>query len=246
MDWIAAGAQDVQDWVKSSMSEGAFRSLLVDGLIGGVGSVIVFLPQILILFMFIAILEDCGYMARAAYLMDKLMVRVGLSGKSFIPLLSSFACAIPGIMAARVIENRRDRLTTILVAPLMSCSARLPVYTLLIAAFIPGGALARGLTLFGMYMVGIVAAVIVALVLKRTILRGTTPPFVMELPPYKFPSPMLVLHRMVERGWSFIRRAGTLIVAVAIVVWALLVLSAQSSNRGAKPGTRKSRAANRK
>ncbi len=145
------------------MPEGALRSLLVDGLIGGVGSVIVFLPQILILFMFIAILEDCGYMARAAYLMDKLMVRVGFSGKSFIPLLSSFACAIPGIMAARVIENRRDRLTTVLVAPLMSCSARLPVYTLLIAAFIPGGALARGLTLFAMYMVGIVAAVIVAL-----------------------------------------------------------------------------------
>ncbi len=222
MDWIATGAQLVQNWTKAAMPEGALRSLLVDGLIGGVGSVIVFLPQILILFMFIAILEDCGYMARAAYLMDKLMVRVGLSGKSFIPLLSSFACAIPGIMAARVIENRRDRLTTVLVAPLMSCSARLPVYTLLIAAFIPGGALARGLTLFGMYLVGIVAAVIVALVLKRTILRGTTPPFVMELPPYKFPSPALVLHRMLERGWSFIRRAGTLIVAVAIVVWALL------------------------
>jgi ferrous iron transport protein B len=204
------------------MDEGAFRSLVVDGLIGGVGSVIVFLPQILILFMFIAILEDCGYMARAAYLMDKLMVRVGLSGKSFIPLLSSFACAIPGIMATRVIENRRDRLTTILVAPLMSCSARLPVYTLLIGAFIPGGALMRGLTLFGMYLVGIVAAVVVALVLKRTVLRGATPPFVMELPAYKLPSPTLVLHRMLERGWSFLRRAGTLIVAVAVVVWAML------------------------
>ena len=197
-------------------------------MIGGVGSVLVFLPQILILFMFIAILEDCGYMARAAYLMDKLMVRVGLSGKSFIPLLSSFACAIPGIMATRVIENRRDRLTTILVAPLMSCSARLPVYTLLIGAFIPAGRYVagvlplQGLTLFGMYLVGIVAAVIVALVLKRTVLRGATPPFVMELPPYKLPSPTLVLHRMVERGWSFVRRAGTLIVAVAIVVWALL------------------------
>src|SRR5262249_50115501 len=149
------------------------------------GSVIVFLPQILILFMFIAILEDCGYMARAAYLMDKLMVRVGLSGKSFIPLLSSFACAIPGIMATRVIENRRDRLTTILVAPLMSCSARLPVYTLLIGAFIPAARVAgilplQGLTLFCMYLIGIVAAVVVALVLKRTVLKGATPPFVME------------------------------------------------------------------
>ena len=142
MDWISSGFQSLGEAIKSHMAEGALRSLIVDGLIGGVGSVIVFLPQILILFMFIAILEDCGYMARAAYLMDKLMVRVGLSGKSFIPLLSSFACAIPGIMATRVIENRRDRLTTILVAPLMSCSARLPVYTLLIGAFIPGGALA--------------------------------------------------------------------------------------------------------
>jgi ferrous iron transport protein B len=228
MNWLQAGVDFVAGTIRDGMSEGALRSLLVDGMIGGVGSVIVFLPQILILFMFIAILEDCGYMARAAYLMDKLMVRVGLSGKSFIPLLSSFACAIPGIMATRVIENRRDRLTTIMVAPLMSCSARLPVYTLLIGAFIPaskyvGGFVPlQGLTLFVMYLVGIVAAVVVALVLKRTLLRGATPPFVMELPPYKIPSPMLVLHRMVERGWAFIYRAGTLIVAVAIVVWALL------------------------
>jgi ferrous iron transport protein B len=222
MDWIGAGAKWVQDLVGSHMTDGALKSLVVDGMIGGVGSVIVFLPQILILFMFIAVLEDCGYMARAAYLMDKLMVRVGLSGKSFIPLLSSFACAIPGIMAARVIENRRDRLTTVLVAPLMSCSARLPVYTLLIAAFVPGGALVRGLTLFCMYLVGAVTAVVVALILKRTMLRGPTPAFVMELPPYKWPSPALVLHRMLERGWSFIARAGTLIVAVAVVVWALL------------------------
>jgi ferrous iron transport protein B len=222
MNGIATVTQWIGGWVQSHMAEGALRSLLVDGIIGGVGSVIVFLPQILILFMFIAILEDCGYMARAAYLMDKLMVRVGLSGKSFIPLLSSFACAIPGIMAARVIENRRDRFTTILVAPLMSCSARLPVYTLLIAAFIPGGALLRGFTLFCMYLVGIVAAAVVALVLRKTVFRGATPPFVMELPPYKAPSPTLVLHRMVERGWAFLYRAGTLIVAVAIVVWALL------------------------
>jgi ferrous iron transport protein B len=227
MDGIQAGVDFVAGALKTNMADGALRSLLVDGILGGAGSVIVFLPQILILFMFIAILEDCGYMARAAYLMDKLMVRVGLSGKSFIPLLSSFACAIPGIMATRVIENRRDRLTTIMVAPLMSCSARLPVYTLLIGAFIPAGYVAgvlplQGLTLFVMYLVGVVAAVVVALVLKRTLLRGATPPFVMELPPYKFPSPALVMHRMVERGWSFVYRAGTLITAVAIVVWALL------------------------
>jgi ferrous iron transport protein B len=229
MGGIEAGVELVQGWIESSkLEDGAFKSLLLDGIIGGVGGVIVFLPQILILFLFIGILEDCGYMARAAYLMDKLMVRVGLSGKSFIPLLSSFACAIPGIMATRVIENRRDRLTTILIAPLMSCSARLPVYFLLISAFIPANVYLvgllplQGLVMFAMYLVGIVAAAIVALVLKRTMLRGPTPAFVMELPPYKFPSPRLVLERMIERGWSFIKRAGTLIVAVAIVVWALL------------------------
>jgi ferrous iron transport protein B len=212
--------------VGGTMSPGPLQSLVVDGIIGGVGSVVVFLPQILILFFFMAVLEDCGYMARAAYLMDKLMVRVGLSGKSFIPLLSSFACAIPGIMATRVIENRRDRLTTILVAPLMSCSARLPVYTILIGAFIPARAYAggllqlQGLTLFGMYLVGIVAATVVALVLKRTLLRGPTPPFVMELPSYKWPSPTVVLMRMLDRGWAFIYRAGTLILAVSVIVWA--------------------------
>src|SRR6185312_8564963 len=165
---------------------GPLRSLLSDGVIKGVGSVLVFLPQILILFAFVTILEDCGYMARAAFLMDKLMARCGLSGKSFIPMLSSVACAIPGIMATRVIENRRDRLTTILVAPLMSCSARLPVYTLLSAAFIPdesylGGWLGlRALTIAAMYLLGMVVAMIVALILKRTVLRGPTPPFVME------------------------------------------------------------------
>ena len=208
-----------------ALPPGPLESLVVDGVIGGVGSVLVFLPQILFLFFFLAILEDCGYMARAAYLMDKLMVRVGLSGKSFIPLLSSFACAIPGVMATRVIENRRDRLTTILVAPLMSCSARLPVYAILIGAFIPATTLLgfvplQGLTLFAMYLVGIVTAALVALVLKRTLLRGPTPPFVMELPSYKWPSPKVVLYRMADRGWSFVRRAGTLILAVSVLVWA--------------------------
>ena len=185
-----------------------------------------FLPQILILFVFIAVLEDCGYMARAAYLMDKIMVRVGLSGRSFIPMLSSFACAVPGIMATRVIENERDRLTTILVAPLMTCSARLPIYTLLIAAFIPAatyrGLVLQGLTMVGLYALGIATAVVAALVLKKTILRGVTPPFLMELPSYKWPSPRTVAYRVVQRGWVFVRCAGTLILAVSIVVWAAL------------------------
>ena len=212
--------------VSQRMSEGALRSLTVNGIIEGVGGVVVFLPQIFVLFLFIAVLEDCGYMARAAYLMDKLMSQVGLSGKSFIPLLSSFACAIPGIMSARVIENPRDRLLTILVAPLMSCSARFPVYVLMINAFIPNLHWKQGLpglqavVLFAMYMVGIVAAVGVTFILRRTILRGPTPPFVMELPSYKLPGLWLVVHRMWEAGWSFVQRAGTLILAVSIVVWA--------------------------
>ncbi len=221
--------------VADRLNEGPVRSLLVDGVIGGVGSVLVFLPQILILFFFLAVLEDCGYMARAAYLMDKLMVHVGLSGKSFIPMLSSFACAIPGVMATRVIENRRDRLTTILVTPLMSCSARLPVYTVLIGAFIParriaGGLLQlQGLTLFAMYAIGVITAAVVALVLKRTLLRGPTPPFVMELPSYKWPSPSIVLFRMADRGWSFVYRAGTLILAVSVIVWAASYYPHQSA-----------------
>jgi ferrous iron transport protein B len=217
----------VGNLVKASMPDGPLRSLLVDGVIGGVGAVLVFLPQILILFFFIAVLEDCGYMARAAFLMDRLMAGVGLSGKSFIPLLSSFACAIPGIMATRVIENRRDRLATILIAPLMSCSARLPVYVILIGAFVPahrylGGLVGlQGLTLLAMYSVGVITAIAVAWILKRTLLRGETPPFVLELPSYKLPAVRTVLHRMLERAWGFIARAGTVIFAVTIVIWAL-------------------------
>jgi len=212
--------------VGSWFSEGPLQSLIVDGVIAGVGGVLIFLPQIIILFLFIAVLEDCGYMARAAYLMDKLMSKIGLSGKSFIPLLSSFACAIPGVMATRVIENRRDRLITILVAPLMSCSARLPVYTILIAAFIPdetylGGFIgAQSLTMFAMYAVGSITAIFVAWVLKLTILKGETPPFIMELPSYKIPSFKVVVYRVALKGWSFVRRAGTLILAVSILVWA--------------------------
>jgi ferrous iron transport protein B len=224
MDWIDQGRESLAELVTAAMQPGPLRSLLVDGVLKGVGSVLVFLPQILILFGFIAILEDCGYMARAAYLMDKLMARCGLSGKSFIPMLSSVACAVPGIMATRVIENRRDRLATILVAPLMSCSARLPVYTLLIGAFlteaypwwVPGAAM------FGMYALGLIVAPLVALALKRTLLRGEAPVFVMEMPVYKWPSVRTVLRRMTDSGRAFVRRAGTLILATMIVVWALL------------------------
>lgn len=225
------GIDGVVGWMAekatSALPEGALQSLISDGVIGGVGSVIIFLPQILILFLFIALLEDCGYMARAAYLMDKIMSRIGLSGKSFIPLLSSFGCAIPGIMATRTIENSRDRLITMLVAPLMSCSARLPVYILLIAAFVPatgllGGWISlQGLVMFSMYVIGVLVAMAVAWLLRMTILKGDTPPFVMELPEYKFPSIRNALKRMWEQAWAFILRAGTLIFAVSIVVWAL-------------------------
>jgi ferrous iron transport protein B len=227
IDWLSGLAAEA---VAQAVPEGALRSLLITGVIGGVGGVLVFLPQIFTLFLFIAVLEDCGYMARAAYLMDKLMSRIGLSGKSFIPLLSSFACAVPGIMATRVIENRRDRLITILVAPLMSCSARLPVYTLLIGAFVPSWTIGvgwvqipwlQGAVMFAMYALGIVTAIFAAWVLKRTLLPGATPPFVMELPSYKLPGLQVVLLRMLEQGWAFIYRAGTLILCVAILVWAL-------------------------
>jgi len=228
MGLIDAGTAAAGGWIEGRMAEGALRSLLVDGVVSGVGGVLVFLPQIMILFLFIAVLEDCGYMARAAFLMDRLMSRVGLSGRSFIPMLSSFACSIPGIMAARVIPDERDRLTTILVAPLMTCSARLPVYALLIAAFIPakryfGGLVnLQGLTLAGLYLLGIVAAVAVVWVLRRTLLRGRPTSFLLELPSYKWPSPRLIVERIVVRSWLFLRCAGTLILAVSILVWAAL------------------------
>ncbi|MBI1246586.1 ferrous iron transport protein B [bacterium] len=224
---IEGAFNQLADGIDAELPDGALKSLINDGVIAGVGGVLTFLPQICILFFFIAILEDCGYLSRAAYLMDRLFSKVGLSGKSFIPLLSSFGCAIPGIMAARVIENRRDRLITILVAPLMSCSARMPVYVLLTSAFIPpttylGGWIGlQTLVMLSMYLVGIFAAVCVAFILRKTILPGETPPFVMELPSYKFPSISGVLMVMLEKGWSFVRRAGTLIFAMSIVIWAL-------------------------
>jgi ferrous iron transport protein B len=205
---------------------GPIRSLVVDGAIAGVGAVVTFVPQIAILFLFIALMEDSGYLARAAFIMDRLMRGVGLSGRAFIPLLSSFACAIPGIMATRTIDNRRDRLTTILIAPFMSCSARLPVYALLIGAFIPnhmvfGFLSLPGLVLFSLYAMGILAAVAVAWVLKRTALRGPRPLYVMELPPYRVPSWRSVLLTVRDRAGLFVQKAGTVILAVSIVLWFL-------------------------
>src|SRR5205085_721305 len=189
--------------------------------------VLVFLPQILLLFFFIALLEDSGYMARAAFLMDRLMRSVGLHGKAFMPLLSSFACAIPGIMATRTIENPKDRLATILIAPFMSCSARLPVYTLMIAAFFTGqkvfGILSVGVVIImAMYLLGIVVAICVAWVLKHTILKAPPPPLVLELPPYRLPSALNIAQTMRTRAWMFMRRAGTVILAISILLWALV------------------------
>lgn len=225
MGVIEAVQTGVAGWVESVMGPGTLRSLIVDGVIGGVGSVIIFVPQIALLFLFIALLEDCGYMSRAAFLMDRLMTKLGLSGKSFVPLMSSFACAVPGVMAARVIENRQDRMLTILVAPLMSCSARLPVYLLMIAAFVPQTYVwkfvpLQGLVLFVMYSVGALVAIPVAWILRKFVFKGETPPFVMELPSYKWPSPKIVLHRVYDRVKSFVVRAGTLIFCTTVLVWA--------------------------
>lgn len=226
MDWIDGGVSLSGDWLGARMEPGMLQSLLVNGIIGGVGGVLVFLPQIIFLFAFLAILEDCGYMARAAFLMDRLFKGFGLSGKSLIPMLSSFACAVPGLMATRTIEDRRDRITTILVAPFMSCSARLPVYAIMIAAFVPARKLVgpigtQGLTLLFMYSVGILVAVPTAWLLKRTLLRGESPPFLMELPSYKLPSPRTIGMRVYLSGREFLMRAGTTILAVSILIWAL-------------------------
>ncbi len=222
MDLIDGGFSAAGKGVEGAMPPGPLRSLLVDGVIAGVGGVLVFLPQILILFAFIAVLEDCGYMARAAFLMDRLMSRCGMSGKSFIPLLSSVACAVPGVMATRVIENRSDRLATILVAPLMSCSARIPVYSLMISLFLPDeSSFAQAGVMFAMYMIGFVLAPVVAWVLRKTLLKGDPSLFVMELPTYKVPSLKTVALRVFDAGWQFLKRAGTVIFASMVVIWAL-------------------------
>ena len=224
-DGIEGALGWVGDRVGGVLPPGDLRSLIVDGVIGGVGSVLVFIPQIAFLFLFIAFLEDSGYMARAACVMDRVMRRVGLDGKSFIPLLSGYACAVPAIMATRTIEHRRDRLATIMVLPMMSCSARLPVYTLLIGAFVPSIAVAgimnlQGLTMLGMYLLGTLSALAVAAMLKGTVLRGPASPLLIELPAYRMPTARGLLLSAGHRVMAFVRRAGTIILALSIVLWA--------------------------
>jgi ferrous iron transport protein B len=226
MDGIKAAFDLLGTQIQAGMPDGMLRSLLTDGVIAGVGSVVVFLPQILILFLFIILLEDFGYMARAAFLMDRLMGGAGLHGRAFIPLLSSFACAIPGIMSARVIENRRDRLATILVAPLMTCSARIPVYTLIISAFVPQTEVAgvfslQGLVMFGLYATGILSALAVAWVMKRLVWRQVAEPFLLELPAYKWPRLKNVALGLWQRAATFLQRAGTIILAIMVLIWFL-------------------------
>lgn len=226
MELISSGINALGNLVGTIIPPGDLHDLIVNGAIGGVGAVVTFLPQILLLFLFLGLLEDTGYMARAAFIMDRVMGKVGLHGKSFIPLLSSFACAIPGIMATRTIENPRDRLITILIAPLMSCSARMPVYTLLIASFIPNIAVLGflnlpALVLISLYLLGLSTALLMALVFKKTLLKGTKPPFILEMPPYRIPSLKTTLLRMWERSVLFLKRAGTIILGVSIILWFL-------------------------
>ncbi|MGD8339739.1 MAG: ferrous iron transport protein B [Gammaproteobacteria bacterium] len=225
MDAIDAGVSAVGGLAAAWLPDGVISSFVVDGVIAGVGSVVIFLPQILILFLFIILMEDTGYLARAAFLVDRAMRSIGLSGQSVIPLLSSFACAVPSIMATRVIPNRRDRIATILAAPFMTCSARLPVYALMIAAFVPqrqfGPLNLQGLVLFGLYLTGIAGGVGTALLLKRSALRGQRPVFILALPEYRMPSLRSVLVKLMDRAKIFLRRAGTIIFTVAIVVWSL-------------------------
>ncbi|WP_122467481.1 ferrous iron transporter B [Brevundimonas lutea] len=226
MDGIEALMAGLGGLVAAALPDNLLRSLIIDGLISGVGSVLVFLPQILILFLFIILLEDFGYMARAAFLMDRIMGGAGLHGRAFIPLLSSFACAIPGIMSTRVIDNKRDRMATILVAPLMTCSARIPVYTLIIGAFIPqqtvGGVFnLQGLVMFGLYAAGIVSALGVSFLIRRVFWRGRVEPFMMQLPAYKAPDIKNVALNLWQRAMIFINRAGRIILPLMVLIWVL-------------------------
>ncbi len=228
MSAIEGGVGWLQGLAGDALPQGALRDLFVDGVIGGVGNVVVFVPQIAILFLFISVLEDSGYLARAAFISDRLMAKAGLHGRAFVPLLSGFACAIPAVMAARSIENRRDRLVTILVLPLVSCSARLPVYTLIIASLfasertVAGIFTVGGLMMFSMYFLSVLITIAVASILKRTLLSSPTPPLVLELPPYRWPEPMAVTRRVYERCKVFVRDAGTVILALSVVLWAMM------------------------
>lgn len=221
MQWIEAGFGFVGSALGTWLPEGDLRSLLVDGVVGGVGGVLVFLPQIAILFFFLSLLEDTGYLARAAFVVDRLMRRVGLPGKSFVPMLSAHACAVPAIMSARVIESRRDRLVTIMVLPLLSCSARIPIYAMITALLFPRRPVLAALVFTGAYSLGIVAALVMAFVFKKTVLPGETKPLVLELPSYKLPSLRTALLATFDRARIFVRRAGTIILAVSIVLWLL-------------------------
>ena len=225
MGWIEAGIAALQALLAAQLPDGVLLSLLSDGVLAGVGAVVVFLPQILILFAFIIALEQSGYMTRAAFLMDRLMARVGLNGRAFIPLLSSFACAIPGIMATRSIDSPRDRLTTILIAPLMTCSARLPVYAVVIGAFIPARDVGpfglQGLVLFTLYLAGILGALVAAWALRRTVTKGAAPPFLMEMPKYQWPAARDMALGLYGRAAAFLSRAGTIILASTVALWAM-------------------------
>ena len=227
MDAIDGAVGAPGDALSGAMPAGLLRDFLVDGVIAGVGSVVIFLPQIMLLFALLSTLENLGYMARAAFVIDRVMGRIGLEGRCFVALLSSYACAIPGIMATRGVPSPKNRLVTILVSPLMTCSARLPVYALLIAAFVPATSVAgpiglQGLALLGLYLLGALAALVVAAILKRTVVGAESLPFYMELPPYRVPTLRLVAYQVGDRAWAFLRRAGTIILLVSMVLWVLL------------------------
>ena len=218
MEWIEALVEVIGNFVRSHMSEGPLKDLLVDGIIGGVGGVIVFLPNILILYMFISFMEDSGYMARAAFIMDKIMHKMGLHGKSFIPLIMGFGCNVPAIIASRTIENRKSRLITMLVNPLMSCSARLPIYLLLVGAFFPNNA---SLVLLSIYVIGIVLAVVMARLFSKFLIKGDDTPFVMELPPYRMPTAKSIFRHTWEKGAQYLKKMGGIIMIASIIIWFL-------------------------
>ncbi len=219
MDWIQAGVDWLADFVGRRMADGPLKDMLADGIIGGVGAVIVFLPQILILYTFISLMEDSGYMARAAFMMDKLMHGMGLHGKSFIPLIMGFGCNVPAVMATRTIESRRSRLITMLVLPMMSCSARLPIYIMITGAFFP--AQYQSIVMFSLYLTGILLSVIMARILSRWVIRGEDTPFVMELPPYRFPTARAICRHTWEKGKQYLKKMGGVILVASIIVWAL-------------------------
>lgn len=245
MDWIDGVMGGLSHSVRLSVSHPGLADFLADGLVAGVGSVVVFLPQIVLLFSVLYLLEDVGYMARAAFVVDRAMARIGLEGRAFVALLSSYACAVPGIMATRTLPSPRDRLLTILVAPLMTCSARLPVYALLIGAFVPardvwGPIGLQGLVLMGLYLLGAAAALAAAAVLGRTLLPGEGLPFTMELPSYRWPTPALWLSQVWGSAWAFLRRAGTIILLASIVLWLLLTFPRVEPPAGLEPASAKS------